>query len=1623
MVVSHLEDHPYVNGEHFRAFLSALVATADTHNADTEAPTAEDEYISIIDDPDTRAQLRWLRYLERLRNGAWGDNIAIQGICEMLSVTINVLSTHNPSMVSIAPSNSASRGNIYLGLIEQFHYVGLDKVPPNSNSSEPSNSDQYEVLDDATIEEGDAHTRQITCCPQESMLSAENPEADAQTYSVAPAEGQKPISIMMDEHFEEMANPDKFCLGKGGFSTERPRKITYRKYFNQRLLDVDGRFARDMDYLFVAQYIVEAKQILDDANNFIWQQKPGCQPLTVGQVRSQTSMSEHVQKDKAYRFMKNVRGSPPYYQRTFYDLLAMIRQLGTPTWFLTLSAADMKWPDVIQTIAKQYGVIYTDEEVASLSYDDKSNWLRRNPVTAARHFQYRLNAFFNDFLKSTARPLGEISDYAIRIEFQARGSPHAHTVIWVKDAPKFDVNEDSEVTDFIDQYITCAKPEDGKLRELVLLLQEHKHSTYCKKGPTCRFHFPQPPSPITLIAKSDTDPDKLKAAQQCLSKVRKTLVEGDSNVGLEELLGSAGVELDSYMDALHTSSKGNTVVLKRSPDESKINNYNSAVMMAWQANMDIQYVLNAYACVMYVASYIMKAERSMGDLLKRVACESRSDELVKQLRKVGSAFLTHREVSAQEAAYRILSIPMKQLSRSVVFIDTNPKNERIAVLKNSQALEQLDDSDVDVFQKSLVDRYQHRPQEIRSMCLAEFAATYVTNYKEDDGDALPPTESESETTSSRITLTGGLGKMNKRKKDAVIRFRRYNKDAEPSHWYRAKLMLYYPWYDEDTDLLGGYASYEEHYRHVHATIVANETRYSQTDVEDMEVDEDGPPEHVWADIAPNTEEGRSRAREEGEEPLTEVAPEDLRDHANMFDSSVSHGLQARFDSAANKEEIPAEEYRQLLRGLNEKQRGIVMFHRDWCKKTVIALKNGQPIVPYRVFLSGPGGVGKSHVIRLIHSDTIKLLRLAGTLQPGDVTVLLTAPTGVAAFNISGMTLHSALLLGCSKYAGFQPLSHDRLNTLRCKLSHLMLVIIDEVSMVGCNMLLEIHKRLQQIKGVLPDVMFGGVSILAVGDLYQLPPVGQPALFDMVTDSYARLHGSGSLWKDEFEMIELDEIMRQRGDSTFTELLCRVRLGECTPGDLEILKSRVVTPDSPDYPHNALHVYRLNADVDRRNSFMLNSLAPEDQLYAIKASDAVAGQTRHIDLSRLSNKRSETGGLHGVLKLAIGARVMLTTNVDVADGLVNGARGEVVHVVCLDGKVVKVLVKFDHPDVGLKAAQSSPYRSTFQCAVPISKLEVKFPAQGRRGAEVTRLQFPLTLAWATTIHKVQGLTLDAIVVDMKGGRFSPGQAYVAFSRVKTLQGLHICNFNPTAIKSSIKVKEEMTRLNTKLVKFIPDLKFLSLASNYITLSLLNVRSIVAKLDDIEHDSYMNAVDILCFCETWLSPSQPSPHIKDDHVVLRCDRVSGNSKGGVLMSVPGTTKPSHTNILTSHGIERLTTRLCVHNTDIQIALLYRPPSVPTATYISVLTTIVAHMSLSTLPTIILGDFNEDLYDNTHSRILDIMSNNGYTQLVQSPTTDRGTLIDHVYYNRPSDDAVVQVHDTYYSDHDTVYCSIVV
>jgi len=155
----------------------------------------------------------------------------------------------------------------------------------------------------------------------------------------------------------------------------------------------------------------------------------------------------------------------------------------------------------------------------------------------------------------------------------------------------------------------------------------------------------------------------------------------------------------------------------------------------------------------------------------------------------------------------------------------------------------------------------------------------------------------------------------------VIRFHRYNKDAKPINWYRAKLILYFPWYDEDRVQ---YATYEEHYNSVRPLVLANKSRYSQADVDDIEVDENGPPEHLWNEIAPSAEESRSHSLQEGSETLAELSQEDLQEESG----SGPTGLSMKFEVSAIKREIPANEYRRLLRQLNAKQRDIIVHHRS-----------------------------------------------------------------------------------------------------------------------------------------------------------------------------------------------------------------------------------------------------------------------------------------------------------------------------------------------------------------------------------------------------------------------------------------------------------------------------------------------------------------------------------------------------------------------------------------------------------------------------------------------------------------------------------------------------------------------
>ena len=217
-----------------------------------------------------------------------------------------------------------------------------------------------------------------------------------------------------------------------------------------------------------------------------------------------------------------------------------------------------------------------------------------------------VQSFIHNFIKSSNHPIGEVIDFFYRVEFQQRGSPHIHGLFWIKNAPEYGKDSDDDIAKFVDSYVSCCANSD-ELTDLVNL-QRHRHSKTCKKKGhnACRFNFPLPPMSRTMILEplSETDleenvADKLK---KDLVKIRSLLdsIKADETMSFDEFLEKLDLSEQQYLKAIRLSLKHNTLLLKRSPAEIRINCYNANLLKAWQANMDIQ---SLCLCCLYTFPY------------------------------------------------------------------------------------------------------------------------------------------------------------------------------------------------------------------------------------------------------------------------------------------------------------------------------------------------------------------------------------------------------------------------------------------------------------------------------------------------------------------------------------------------------------------------------------------------------------------------------------------------------------------------------------------------------------------------------------------------------------------------------------------------------------------------------------------------------------------------------------------------------------------------------------------------------------------------------------------------------------------------------------------------------------
>jgi ATP-dependent DNA helicase PIF1 len=403
--------------------------------------------------------------------------------------------------------------------------------------------------------------------------------------------------------------------------------------------------------------------------------------------------------------------------------------------------------------------------------------------------------------------------------------------------------------------------------------------------------------------------------------------------------------------------------------------------------------------------------------------------------------------------------------------------------------------------------------------------------------------------------------------------------------------------------------------------------------------------------------------------------------------------------------------------LNEKQ-----------KLAVEQTMNGENIL-----ITGPAGTGKSYTIKYI----IELLKTQNK------NIGLTATTGTAAFIIGGQTIHSFMGMGIGEETLAEIfIKIKNRSSIYRTLAELDVLIIDEVSMMDTSLFENISELLCYVKshhlkdeGLLRKP-FGGIQIIFIGDFCQLAPVKGVYCF------------LSALWKDAcIKVIMLDELVRQNDDVLFQKILQIIRKGKCTENILKVLNALRDTQFDDEIIPTKL--YPKNVNVDRINDMEIIKLKAEGNKRCLYKAEASKG----IELSLANIAKYD-------VELVENAQVIVTRNIDIGNGVVNGMRGVV-------KKLFKEFAIVKDCDGNLHTI--AYYKDVFE------------------KTKSSILHLPLKVSYALSIHKSQGMTIDALEIDLGDNIFTCGQAYTALSRAKSLRSIRVMDVSKDSFKINPFVK--------------------------------------------------------------------------------------------------------------------------------------------------------------------------------------------------------------------------------------------
>ena len=380
-----------------------------------------------------------------------------------------------------------------------------------------------------------------------------------------------------------------------------------------------------------------------------------------------------------------------------------------------------------------------------------------------------------------------------------------------------------------------------------------------------------------------------------------------------------------------------------------------------------------------------------------------------------------------------------------------------------------------------------------------------------------------------------------------------------------------------------------------------------------------------------------------------------------------------------------------------------------------------------IYLTGAAGTGKTTLIERV-------------LEENALKKIVVAPTGVAALNIGGSTINSAFRIGFDTFPIIQESNDPRFKKL---LKNLELLIIDEISMVRAPMLDAISETLKLHRN--SNEPFGGIHVLACGDLFQLPPVVKDNEINLIDEKYESVYFFSSKSFKEIEnpaFFELTYSFRQSEDENFYSLLNNIRLGDDLTETISSINRKCFNPDFES--ESSLIITTRKYRAEQINDEMLN-------LIDGPATSAAAEEHGELNENDLPAPRN--------LRIKKDAKVMFIKN-DSEGRWVNGTIGVVTN--CSDKKGKFIRVRVGEEIFKVKREEWNKIKYVYD----------EYNDEMEEEIVSSFKQFPLKLGWAVTIHKAQGLTLESCSIDLGDGAFATGQTYVALSRCKTLNSVNL-----------------------------------------------------------------------------------------------------------------------------------------------------------------------------------------------------------------------------------------------------------